>query len=409
MITKLFKNSAYLLSSQLAVKVLAFFYTIFLARNLGVENYGLYIVAISYFSLVSFLTDMGVSNLFIREVSRNQMIASLFLPNVLLLRLISIAAAFAFIAGLFILNNLNANVAYLNLLAIAIVLPQTIGLVLDSFFTAIQKFYYPALNLIILNVFSIVCGIILVIAGYGPLGALLGMMAGHLVYAITAMFFLKLQKFNIRIKLDLLLIKRILKESLPYGILFTLGYFYYKIDILILSYIQGSYATGIYGAAYKFLEAVIFVPSAFLGVLFPYMSKISDKDPKLIYNIYLKSTITFLGVSLLIVLFYLTVLPLVIQNLLPDYFPSIKVIKILALSIPFFFMISPQAALLTSQKKFLKPLILISIFNLFLNVLFNLLFIPKYSYFAAAWITVISDIIGFVIFFIFISIKMLRK
>lgn len=400
---RLFKNSSYLIAAQALTKAVSFFYILFLARNLGVENFGLYIVALSYFSLVSGISDFGISQYIIRESSVNSEKLPKLLTNAIIFRLTAVSLFFLFFSLFFYLRDPDHLRVSLTLLGILAVLPQSLALSLDSAFVAKQRLSLSALGALILSFFTTFFGVILVSHSLGPVGALVGLILGEACFGIFNLLLLQRVKVRFLREVDFKTIKEVVIGGLPYGLLAVLGLLYFKIDALILNYLKGAYATGIYGAAYKFLEAIIFIPSAVNLSIFPVMARLSSTDSKHVYSLYIKSTYLLLGLSLLVVASYMTVLPILIRSFLPQYLPSISVIRVLTLTIPFFFMIAPQAAVLFSHKRFLKKLILISVFNLALNVILNLIFIPKFSFMAAAWVTVISDVVSFTIFYFLIK------
>lgn len=402
MYLRIFKNSSYLLVAQGITKVISFFYVLFLARNLGVENFGLYIVALSYFSLIAGISDFGISQYLIREASSQPHRLSTLLSNVTFLRLVVVSILFMFFSIFFYLTDPDHMRVALVLMGILAVLPQSLALSLDSAFVSKQRLSLSAMGILVLSLSTTLFGIAFVNSGAGPVGAVAGLILGEMIYAIFNLAIISKLKISVLHEVSFKTAKEVVIGGLPFGLLAVLGLLYFKIDALILNYIKGSYATGIYGAAYKFLEAIIFVPSAINASIFPVMSSLSLNEPKKVYSLYLRSTYILLGLALLIVLGYLTILPIIIRTYLPQYLPSIDVIRILTFTIPFFFMIAPQSAVLFSHKRFLKRLIAISTFNLALNITLNLLFIPHFSYIAAAYITVISDIVSFIIFFTFI-------
>lgn len=410
MLSKVLRNSSYLLVAQSLTKVIAFFYTFFLLANIGgVANYGLYIVALSYFALISSVSDFGLSQYTIREASVFKDRLPTLLSNVIALRLTILSVAFAVLAV--ILRSFdpdNLRVAVILLAALA-TFPQGIALAIDTAFVSHQRLQFSALGLLILSIFTTLLGISFLKLGWGVFGVLMALIFGQVIYSLYSLYILKKLKIRIYSKVKFEEIKKIIAGSFPYGVLIVLGLLYFKVDALILNYIKGSYDTGIYGAAYKFLEAVVFVPSAVSSALFPVLANLSHTAPQQIYKLYLKATGILFGLSLLVVAGYYLILPMIITRFLPQYMLSIQSIRILTLTIPFMFMISPQALVLLSSKKYLRPLIWISVFNLVLNVLLNLIFIPKYSFIGSSWVTLVSDVTSFSVFSIYIYLQFARR
>lgn len=402
------KQTSWLFLAQSIARVIGFFYTIFLARNLGVEEFGLYVLALAYFSLISSVSDFGFNRFLVREVARDKSKSLELVWNIAFLRLTFTSVLFAiFAVPLYFLDHDKLRVN-LTLLALVAVLPQSIGLTLDAVFVALKKLQFSAISILILSLSTAVLGIVLVSHKFGPMGAVNAIIFGQLVYVVTLFIFLYrlgLLDFS-SIKSPIL--KKILIGSLPYGLLGILGFLYFRIDAILLSYIRGNFETGIYGAAYRFLEAVVFIPSALATALFPVMTNLHSMHISKIRSLYFKSMRIMLVISLIVVFGYLFILPIVIRAFLPTYLSSIDAIRILSLAIPFMFLLFPASSVVLSSEKYLKGIIFLSLIPLSFNILMNLIFIPVYGFIAASWITVTSDILSFLLIFIFIQRYILK-
>ncbi len=408
MYNKIFKNTSWLIIAQILTKIISFFYVIFLARNLGVENFGLYSVALSYFSLISSFADFGVSRYVVREVAKDHKSLPEILSNVIFLRVTLMAVIFALFALLMYNIDPSKTRVALSLIAVLAVFPQAVAISLDSAFVALQKLSFSAISLVIFNIFSAVTGFILVSRGFGIFGAVTAVVLGQIIYVLCLSFFLIKQKIPLFSKIQENLFKEIILGSLPYGLLGVLGLLYFKIDTLLLSYLKGSYDTGIYGAAYKFLEAIIFVPSSLSIALFPVLAKLHDGKNTDLKDIYFKILKFMGGLGVIVLVGYLVILPGIIKLFLPKFLFSIEVVKILSLSIPFMFIHIPLSQIILSTDRYLRGVVKLSLASLFFNILLNLIFIPKFSFLAAAWVTVASDIFSVIIIAAYIQRNVLR-
>lgn len=406
---KIIKNSSYLLFAQGIVKVLAFFYTIFLANTLGVEKFGLLVVALSYFSLFSSIADFGFSRYLIREVAKNKIVLKQLFVTILTLKfslLCSLYGVFAFL--LYILDPDSTRVA-ITLLAVLAVLPQSVALTFDAIFVANEKLSYSSFGLIILGIANTLFGVWLVGTSHDSFEAVFALIISQIIYMVFMVVFTFYKKYPFFGGFDTNYLKKIIVGSLPYGFLGVLGLLYFKIDSILLSYLKGSYDTGIYGAAYRFLEAVIFVPSALASALFPILAKLHQEDLAQVKKIYYKSLLFLAVLSLPVVLGYILLLPILINNFLPQYTNSIQAIFILTLAIPFIFIHVPGAIVLLSTDKYLKTIIKLSFLTLGFNIVANLLLIQKFGYIGSSWATVLSEAFTFVIFFSLIKNKIILK
>lgn len=395
MYKKIFTNSVWLYIANIIVKAIALFYNVFLARVLGVENFGLYTLALSYFVLLAAVSDFGIARFLIREGAKNRKNINLFFSTVLTLRVFLTVTVFViFTIGLYLFDPSESRVLLI-LLALLALMPQSIGVTFDNVFISLQKIKISAIGVVITSISTTSAGIFLILSGYGVTSAIMALLFGEMVHAVFLMLLFAKEKGLVESYIfQLRLAKEVLKNSLPFGLLSILGLVYFRVDTLLLSYISGSYDTGIYAAAYKFLEALVFVPSSLAVVVFPLMVQLQDKS-----NIELKSLSKRIfwvmgGIGVVFSVSFVTILPTFIQVFLPDYVLSIKAVRVLALAIPFMFIHIPLAQVLTSSDKYLKHLLVISFFPLIFNVVMNLIFIPKYGFMAASWITVASDILS---------------
>ena len=69
----------------------------------------------------------------------------------------------------------------------------------------------------------------------------------------------------------------------------------------------------------------------------------------------------------------------------------------------------PAVTVLLSTDKYLKQVLILSLITVAFNIGANLAFIPKFGFIAASWVTVASEILSFVIFFLLTKNKFLDK
>lgn len=405
----IWKNSAWLWIANIFIKIVAFFYNIFLAQSLGVDNFGIYVVALSYFSLISAVADLGISRFLIREAQTDEKNLNQYLPAAIVTRSVILIILFVvFSVGLYTLDP-DINRSLVSVLALLAVLPQGISLTLDASLIASFKAKYSSIGFLFLSFFTTLAGVWFISSGFGVYGAALALLVGQFFYALILVLLLNSQKISWLNGFSWKTVKILLSGSLPYGILGILGLLYFRVDTILLSYLRGNFEAGIYGAAYKFLEAIVFIPGTLAAMMFPVLAKLQVEDLSKIKKIYLKNTLVMGVVGIIFALGFILVLPIVITLLLPSYVLSIDTVKILALAIPFMFLHVPAAQVLLSSEKYLKPIMLFSIIPLSFNVLLNLALIPVFGYTAAAWVTVFSDILSAVILFTFIQFVFFKK
>src|SRR3989344_2040109 len=80
-----FKNTSFLFFSEVVIKILGLFYFIFLARNLSVDIFGRYNLVTSFVTIFSFLPDIGIGLIVVREIARKGFDSALLLGNTLII------------------------------------------------------------------------------------------------------------------------------------------------------------------------------------------------------------------------------------------------------------------------------------------------------------------------------------
>lgn len=405
---KIIRQGSWILTAQVLTKIISFFYTIFLARSLGVESFGLYSVALAYFSLISAAADFGFSRFLIRELSKDIKKASEIFCNLLLLRLSLASVLFALLSLVLFFADSDKLRVSLTLLAVMAVLPQAVASVLDGVFAALQKLRYSAIALFLSSVTTALFGFTLIQLSFGPIGALVALIIGQVFLVFILWLLLYRLKVVSLTSVTSEQIKKIIIGSFPYGLLGVLGMLYFRIDTVLLSYLRGSFETGLYSAAYKFLDAIMFIPGVLSVALFPVLTKLHDSNLADVKKLYFKSLKFMVMLGVIILLGYAIALPFIIKILLPNYIQAINVVLILSLSIPFIFAQACAVQVLFSTNKYLKQVIFLSLLSVLFNIFANLIFIPKYGLYAASWITVVSEVLSFIIFLQFIRTKVLR-
>jgi O-antigen/teichoic acid export membrane protein len=185
----------------------------------------------------------------------------------------------------------------------------------------------------------------------------------------------------------------------------AIGFASFRFDTVILSFSRTGAETGIYSLAYRFLEAATIVPVAFGTVLYPLFSQHSGNTSKT--SMLFRNSIFFgLGAGILVALIYLTILPFFLNTFFPESFiGSAKALQILSLAIPFIFMHVPIGQLLLSREGLLKQILAAYSLVFAFNLILMFIFIPRYGFIGASWITVVSEISIFITFYLFAKRK----
>lgn len=404
---KITKNTIWLFSSQIFAKAVGLFYVLYLARVLGVKKFGQYEVVLAFVFIFFTLVDFGLNRLLIRDVSRKVKEAGVFLGNALGFRLAlsiityGLSLFFAFILGY------SLSMVYLIALSSLIFFSQGLWFCFEAIFMAKEAVEVCAFGTAILAILNPIFGIFLLNSGFGVAGVLAGMVFSSLL--VLFYFGLWAEKKGIfwRFSFERKFFCHFLKEGLKFAFLTILSLAYLKNGMVILSRLMGEEAVGFYAVAYKIIEVGILFPNAFAIALFPQVSRLVLTNKKRLAKLYLWS----------ILLSFLLALPLAFaaclfpQEILgflfgEEFTPAAPAFSVLGVALILFFVNALPGNIIQSSKSLISFLPW-AFFNVFLNILFNFILIPRFSFLGAAYAMLITETIGFVINNVFV-IKILK-
>jgi O-antigen/teichoic acid export membrane protein len=205
----------------------------------------------------------------------------------------------------------------------------------------------------------------------------------------------------LRVRPDLSAWRGMLGESFPLMINHLLATLFFKIDVILLETTWGNVVVGWYSTAYKWLDALNIIPSFFTQAIFPVMSRQAHDDPPALLRTY----------QLAIKLLVMTALPVAVVSTLlarqligvlggAAYLPDGAIaLQLMIWSIPIGWINSITNYVLIALNR-QRVLTWAFVIGVVFNVAANLVFLPRYSYPAAAIITILSELTLLVAFYI---------
>jgi O-antigen/teichoic acid export membrane protein len=207
--------------------------------------------------------------------------------------------------------------------------------------------------------------------------------------------------------LDVKLCNAMLKQALPFALGGVLSIVYFRIDGLVLKYIMGpdgDLAMGWYGTGYSLVNALTIIPGAFMGAVFPVMSRIIIKNVKLkdsmtsaIDFLYTKSFKLMFTIALPIAVGMSFLANRIVLILYPtgrftlqDQEALIWILRILIWSGALIFLNTVLITVFRAANKRRAFLVIMAVV-VFVNIGFNLFLIPGYGHIGPAISMVISE------------------
>lgn len=389
-VKKIFGNASWLVLSQAINTVCTFIWTILIARYLGVEEYGIYGFAISLTGILIIVADFGINTHIVREVATDNGIASKYLGNAIPLKSVFAAAAFLLVAViLFLMGCDGITITVTFLFAVQMIVLSFINLFKGAF-QAFEEVKYQAIAEILLQVILLIFIIISIYADFGIFSIILSYILSN-VFALAYLYY-ALNKNIVRPKyeFDRQFCRKIIIVSMPFAITGILYCAYYYIDIIMLEHLVGSYAAGIYNAAYKLIPVQNILVSIYGAIFFPVMSKFFKSQDGMLMFAYEKSIkcllMLIIPLSVLIVIYSPDLIQIIYGS---EYDAASAVLSILIWNLSLLFILAPGTNLLNSSHKEVAVNVIYLIGGVF-NVIVNLILIPRFSYYGAAVSTILS-------------------
>lgn len=378
----------------------------YITRYLGVAGYGEYATIFAYLGLFGAVLDLGFFVIAVREIVKRPTAERTILGNMLGLKLLFGFIVFSLAYGL------TWIVPYPDIVRQGILIGAISQLFISLNQAPLGSFQagltmYKATLSDVLGRLVLLWLVWFLIQQSGDLILIIW----AVVWANMAVFFLNVLMISPRYWLvplfQLTEWWQLWRAALPMGLVMILGVIYFRIDVLILGYLQGQYAVGIYSAPYKILEVLLAVPAIFMSSVLPVMTAALREAPAKARQIF-QSAFNFLILLALPLIAGALVIatPMMVLISGPDYTVSGQVLQILIFSLAGSFLNSVMIYTIIAanqQQRLIWPYVWAVVFN----VVANFIIIPKYSFLGAAMVTVLTEA-GVLIFSSYIVAKYLR-
>ena len=395
------KNLSWMFFAKIGGMVITFIATAFIARNLGPANYGQLSYAISFVSLFSFIASLGIDQILHRELikypeQRNELLGSA-------IGLRAVASVVAIITVIIFALFISSNDVSLLLIFIISMSPLLGSFQLLGYeFQAETKSKYPSLlSLGVVTTLNLL-KIATIAMHKGVIYLALIVLLEPVLYSLGYLYLTK----KIYGDVQLLRFKKtvaltILKDSFP--LIFASAFYviYARIDQVMIKNMIDSHAVGLYDAAVRISELSYFIPSIILVALFPAIINARNISLDLYYK-RLKKLLILLVVIAASIAIATTLLS---KQLILIIFGGAFIGALPALYICVWSTIGASLNLLAQQiliaENLTKNISISTFLGMVINIVLNVLLIPRYGIAGAALATLISYMIPFLSLLLF--------
>jgi O-antigen/teichoic acid export membrane protein len=384
-------NSLLQIVSKVIATILGLAAVAIMTRYLGQAGFGEYTIIINFLSFLAILIDFGLTLVTAQMLSRPGVNQDYILGNLFSLRF---ASAVIFL-----------GVGPLSIFFFPYSLAVKTGVLIAAW-----AFFFNALNQILVGLFQkelrlemvaaaeVASKLILAIGIFAVAYFDLGL-KGILVFTVIsngASFFLhylfSLKFSRIKFVFDKIIWQEIIKKAWPISLTIIFNLIYLKSDIFILSLIKNQGEVGVYGAAYKVVDIFVTIPFMFAGLMLPILTASWAKKDFLGFKKAIQKSfdvMVVLAAPLVVGTQFIAekAMVLVAGREFAVSGPALKVLIAAAGSIFLGSIFSHAIIAIDRQKNIISAYVFTSITALS----GYLIFIPRYSYFGAAWVTVYSE------------------
>lgn len=381
-------NTIVQLLGKLVSVVLGLGVVALMTRALGAEGFGQYTTIVAFLQLAGILVDLGLTVTTGKTIAAGLYSEQKLLSNVFSFRTLTALVAFS-LAPLAALAFpypaiIKIGIALVSVSFFTSSIAQTFGAVFQKYLKTgwfVLAELVGRVLLLALTAWAAAVG--------APLTTFLwAVVAGGLVNGILVIIFARrLTIFGWEINLDVW--KSIWHETWPVALTIALNLVYFKTDTIILSLYKSAADVGIYGASYKVLEILLAIPTIVGGLLLPLVTAlVVQKAFQDVKKYYVASLDMMLAVGLGLVAACLVIGREAMIFLAGSEFAIAgEVLKVIAIATSLIFfgnLIGYFILAFGRQKQMIKYYAVAAIVSL----IGYFIFIPQYSYWAAAWVTV---------------------
>ena len=260
---------------EAVAKIASVLLYVVLARELGEAVFGDFIFGLSIAGVVLTMAAFGTDDLIAREVAKDPVRVHRLYADTLALKILLGGVGMLVIWAILLIGDYSAEtqvaVLVLSLAVWIEVLTKTVQAVMQGH----EQMQYIAASLIVQRGVTAVVGIFVLLAGGDLIDVSLVIAGGAVVGFLAAVFWLYRYVLRPRHDIDRARWMPLIKAGIPLGLAGIVYAVMLKLDATLLSFLKGGDNTevGQYGAAFRLIEATMFISWAFGGAVLPWFSR----------------------------------------------------------------------------------------------------------------------------------------
>lgn len=388
---RVIKNSSLLMMASLINNVMTFILTLFTARYLGTHDFGLISSATSLVGVFGIFCDLGLSTYAIREVSRNKELTGVYFGTTLLFRVIFTLITFVIYVVFVSNSNFRGDGTIVMLLFGLYMVFNSFATFYYSLFQSNEKMKYQTIGNVIYSTSVLLIILVIIYQGSNVTIVAAGYPIAMFLSCLYSTYIALRYYPKFKLSFDRLFVKNLFVKGIPFGITAVFTSIYFWISLIILTFMSGSIAVGLFSSAQKLLLVLSSIFTLFNNAVFPIMSDLYTTDRDKLIDLYHKimKYMLMLGMAVAVgcCIFSEDIITLVYGV---EYIEASTSLTILIWAGVFMFLTSVCSTLLGAINKQFTVTKIAGI-GAFVSVVLNYLMISNFSYYGASYSTVITE------------------
>ncbi len=391
------KNTLLTFFVRVATALATIIITVIIARVLGPRGQGIYSIAVLFPSLLLIFTGLGLNSAIVYFLGKEkypsrQILGTSIIVNFLIsIFTVLIGLVIIFLFGENFFPDIERIYLFLSLSLVPLILFFNLGC---QAFLGLQKIKkYNFISFFQSGLFLIFLAILLLVMHFGVTVTILSQIFSYALALLLLIFIIVKETKGIDFRINF----QYLKESLVYGVKVYLSgifdFLHSRIDLFFINFFLNPFSAGIYFASVRLAEGVWLFSISTGTILLPKVA--SEKDPKRLKEFTPLVCRNVLAISLLIILALLIISGWLIAFLYSvEFLNAVAPFRILLVGI---LAVSGWHILANDLSARGKPMLNTYAIgaSVILNIILNILFIPKWGINGAALATTVSYTVMF--------------
>jgi len=387
---RILANTGYRLLADAGSKLASVAFYVIAARELGAEGFGVFTFGLAFVLLATTLGSFGQDSVLTREVARDKKLLDRYFFNTLALKVVLCAGSLAIAIGAAVAFGIDPETRNVLLLlgpAAAIELLMTTCF---ATFQAFERMEFTPVALISQRTLTAAAGIAALLAGAGVVTVSAIYLVGSVFGFALALWLLLRRVARPALEVQPARWPALMRAAAAIGLTSVFAVILFRVDMTMLAAFEPNDVVGDYGAAYRLLEATLFVSWSVSSALYPVFSRLTPTSVPPVGFIFERGVKLGTALTLPLAAGVLVLADPLVETLYGDeYGRAATALRLLAPAIALYPLCYVAGSLLVAQH---RQRVMLRIYAVVAaeNVLANLVLIPWLSLDGAALGTSIS-------------------